>query len=101
LEKCLITDTETQSLQEDLKEFMALLPSDMVLEITLDYLENDPQFNEAYAHVQSEQFPRIHKIVEYLKQYKDVSNFMCMLINHQSERKNICSISTGALIALF
>jgi hypothetical protein len=95
LEKCLITDTETQSLQEDLKEFMALLPADKFLEITLDYLANDPEFNEAYAHVQSEQFPRIHKIAEYLKQYKDVSNFMCMFIKCQSVRENICSVSTG------
>jgi len=74
---------------------MALLPAGKVLEITLDYLANDPEFNEAYAYVQSEQFPRIHKIAEYLKQYKDVSNFICMFINHQSDRENICSVSTG------
>jgi hypothetical protein len=41
LEKCLITDTETQSLQEDMKEFMALLPAEKVLKITLDYLANE------------------------------------------------------------
>jgi len=94
LEKCLITDTETQRLQEDLKEITAHFPADKVLEITLDYLANDPEFNETYAYVQSEEFPRIHKIVEYLKQYKDVSNFMCMSINEQSDRSNICSGST-------
>ena len=95
LEKCLISHTETNSLQDELKEFMALAPTDKVLEITLDYLANDPQFQEAYGYVQSEQFPRIHRIVEYLKQYKDVSNFMCMFLKHQSVRENVCSVSTG------
>jgi len=95
LEKCLISHTETQSLQDDLKEFMALVPTEKVLEITLDYLANDPEFNEAYAYVQSEEFPRIHNIVQYLKEYKDVSNFICMSINQQSDRSNICSVSTA------
>jgi hypothetical protein len=75
LEKCLISHTETNSLQDELKEYMALAPTDKVLEITLDYLANDSEFNEAYAYIQSEEFPRIHAIVEYLKQYKDVSAF--------------------------
>jgi len=95
VEKCFISDPETQSLQENLKEFMALVPTDKVFEITLDYLANDPQFHEAYVYIQSEEFPRIHNIVEYLKQYKDVSNFMCMFLKCQSERQNICSVSTG------
>jgi len=101
LEKCLITDTETRRHQEDLKEVKAYFPADKVLEITLDYLANDPEFNEAYAYVQSEEFPRIHKIVEYLKQYKDVSNFMCMSINQQSDRWNKWLGSTDVWIALF
>jgi len=74
---------------------MALVPTDKVLEITLDYLENDPEFQEAYGYVQSEQLPRIHRIVEYIKQYKDVSKFMCMFLKCQSVRGNICSVSTG------
>jgi len=65
---------------------MAHFPADKVLAVTLDYLANDPAFKEAYAYVQSEEFPRIHKIVEYLKQYKNVSNLMCMSINEQSDR---------------
>jgi len=51
------------------KEFMVLVPSDKVLEITLDYL------HEAFVYIQSEEFPKIHKIVEYVKKYKDVSAF--------------------------
>jgi hypothetical protein len=48
---------------------MVLVPSDKVLEITLDYL------HEAFVYIQSEEFPQIHKIVEYVKKYKDVSAF--------------------------
>ena len=95
LEKCLISHTETNSLQDELKEFMALAPTEKVLEISMDYLANDPQFQQAYGYVQSEKFPRIHRIVENLKQYKDVSNFMCMFFKCQSVRENICSVSTG------
>jgi hypothetical protein len=48
---------------------MALVQTDKVLKITLDYL------HEALVYIQSEEFPKIHKIVEYLKKYKDVSAF--------------------------
>ena len=74
LEKCLISDTETQSIRDDVKEFMALVPTNKVFEITMDYLANALQ--EIFAYIQSEQFPKIHKTVEYLKEYKYVSNFM-------------------------
>jgi hypothetical protein len=30
-----------------------------------------------------------------------VSVFMCVLLKHQSNRKNICSVSTGVWIARF
>jgi hypothetical protein len=70
LSKCLISDTGIHLLQDDLKEFMALIPVDKVLEITLDYL------HEASVYIQSEEFPLIHKIVEYLKKYNAVSAFM-------------------------
>ncbi len=52
---------------------MALVPTDKVLEIALDYLYNDQEVQEYIAYMQSEEFPKIHKIVEYLKEYKDVS----------------------------
>ena len=80
---------------------MALVPSNKIFEITMDYLAHDPELHEIFAYIQSEQFPKIHKIVEYLKQYKDVSNFMCMFLKHQSDRENICSVSTGVWISLF
>jgi hypothetical protein len=80
---------------DDLKEFMDLVPKDKVLEIALDYLANDQEVRDLVVYIQSEEFPKIHKIVEYLKEYKYVSAFMCMFLKHQSDRKNICSISTG------
>jgi hypothetical protein len=101
LEKCLISDTGTHKLQDDLKEFMALFPTEKVLEITLDYLANDPELHEAFVYIQSEEFPKIHAIVEYLKKYKYVSAFICMFFKHQSDRENMCSVSTGVCIALF
>ena len=69
---------ENGSLQDDLNDFMALVPKDKVLEITLDYLHNDKQVQEIVAYVQSEEFPLIHTVVEYLQEYKDVSTFVYM-----------------------
>jgi hypothetical protein len=74
---------------------------DKILKIVLDYLSNDKEVSEFVVRIQSEEFPKIHTIVEHLKEYKDVSAFMCMFLKHQSDRKNICSVSTGASIALF
>jgi hypothetical protein len=43
----------------------------------MDYLTYDPEVQEFLDYIQSEKFPMIHNIVEYLKGYKDVSSFMC------------------------
>ena len=101
MEKCLFSDTVTHSIRDDVKEFMEVFPTDKVIQITLDYLANDTELREIIAYFQSEEYPMIHKIVEYLKQYKYVSAFMCMFLKHQSDRENICSVSTGGWIALF
>jgi hypothetical protein len=66
----------TGSLKDDLKEFLALVPTDKFLETALDYLANDPEVKEFIVYIQSEEFPTIHKIVEQLKEYKEVSAFM-------------------------
>jgi RNA polymerase-interacting CarD/CdnL/TRCF family regulator len=62
--------------QEELKDFLVLVPTDKILEITLDYVANDTEVKEFIAYIQSEEFPRIHTIVEHLKEYKEVSAFM-------------------------
>ena len=66
---------------------MALFPTGKVLEITLDYLYNDKEVQEFVANMQSEEFPKIHKTVEYLKEYKNVSAFMYMNLKPQCAEK--------------
>jgi 2-hydroxy-3-keto-5-methylthiopentenyl-1-phosphate phosphatase len=85
----------TGSLKDDLKEFMELVPTDKILEITLDYLANDPEVREFVDYIHSEQFPKIHTVVEHLKEYTYVSALIRMFLKHQSNRENICSLSTG------
>ena len=94
LEKCDVFDTATCRLQGEMKDFMALNPTEKILEIVLDYLHNDEEVQEFIAYVQSEEFPKIHTLVEYLKQYKNVSAFMYMKLKPQFDRKIICSFST-------
>ena len=94
MEKRDISDTGIHRLHEELKKYMALVPTDKVLEITLDYLANDQEVREFLVYIQSEEFPPIHTIVERLKEYKDVSAFVCMFFEPQSDRENFCSVST-------
>jgi len=56
---------------------------------------------EFFVYMQSEEFPKIHRAVEYLQQYKDVSAFMYMFHMHESDRENICPVSTNGWITLF
>jgi len=74
---------------------MELIPTDKILEITLDYLANDPEVKEFFVYIQSEEFPKIHEVVENLKEYNDVSTFMCMFLKHLSGGEYDCSVPTG------
>jgi len=80
---------------------MALVPTDKVLAITLDYIANDPQLHKAIVYIQSEEYPKIHKVIENLKQYKDVSAFMCVFLKPQSDTEDIYSVYTCVWISLF
>ncbi|GFG28203.1 hypothetical protein Cfor_06522, partial [Coptotermes formosanus] len=66
----------TRSLQDDLNDFLALVPTDRVLEIALDYLSNDKEVQEFVIYIQSEEFLKIHRTVEDLKEYKDFVRFI-------------------------
>jgi hypothetical protein len=66
LEKCDISDTGIYKLHDELKKYMALVPTNKVREITLDYLANDPELHEAFVYIQCEEFPKIHTNDEYL-----------------------------------
>jgi RNA polymerase-interacting CarD/CdnL/TRCF family regulator len=62
--------------QEELNDFLVLVPTDKILEITLDYVANDTEVKEFINYIQSEEFPKLHTILEHLTEYKDVSAFM-------------------------
>jgi len=72
------------------KEVIELVPTDKVLEIVLDYLYTDPEVRELLSYIHSEKFPKIHSTVQQLKEYKEVSAFMCMFLKPQSDRENVC-----------
>jgi hypothetical protein len=76
LEKHDISDTGTRNLQDDLDEFLALVPVDQILGIALDYLANDAEVQEAVIYLQSEEFHKIVLTVEGLQETKDVSALM-------------------------
>jgi hypothetical protein len=63
---------------------MELVPTEKILEITLDYLAYDHEVRDLIVYVQSEEFPihKIHTIVEHLKEYEYVSTFMCIFLKH-------------------
>jgi hypothetical protein len=54
-----------------LKEFLTLLPTDKLLQVALDYLYHDQEVKEFIVYLQSEEFPKIHQFVEYLKEYTE------------------------------
>jgi hypothetical protein len=56
----------------ELKELISLDPIAKVHDILLDYLTHDSELKEFIHHIQSEEFPKIHKIVEYMKKYKEM-----------------------------
>ena len=85
----------TRTLQDDLNDFLALVPVDKVLEIALDYLANDQEVQDAVVYLQSPEFQKILTTVEDLQEFKDVSTFIFIFLNPQSDRENVCSVSTG------
>jgi hypothetical protein len=68
---------------------------DKVLEIVLDYLANDPEVQDAVIYLQSDEFYLILSTVEALQEFKDVSTFTFMFLKPESDRENVCSVSTG------
>ncbi|KDR08524.1 uncharacterized protein LOC110839463 [Zootermopsis nevadensis] len=66
----------TRSLQDDLNDFLALVPLDEVLGIALDYLANDEQVQDFVVYLQSEEFHKIILTVEDVKELKDFLKFI-------------------------
>jgi hypothetical protein len=74
---------------------MAHFPTDKVLEIAMDYLANDEEVREFVAYFQSEEFPKIHKTLQQLQEYIDVSAYISMFLKPQFFAVHIYSISSG------
>ncbi|XP_033606697.1 uncharacterized protein LOC111862841 isoform X2 [Cryptotermes secundus] len=60
----------TRNLNDDLNDFLALVPLDEVLGIVLDYLANDQEVQELILYLQSEEFHKIVITVEELDEFK-------------------------------
>jgi hypothetical protein len=73
LKPCDVSDIGTRDLNDDLNDFLALVPLDRILTILLDYLANDAEVQELILYIQSEKFHKIVLTVEELKETKDVS----------------------------
>jgi hypothetical protein len=77
LEERDISDTGTRTLQDDLDDFVALLPVDVLLGIALDYLANDAEVQEFMVYLQSPPFHFIITTEEALPEFKNVSASFC------------------------
>ncbi|PNF37061.1 Protein G12, partial [Cryptotermes secundus] len=60
----------TRNLNDDLNDFLALVPLDEVIAIVLDYLANDQEVQELILYLQSEEFHKIVITVEELDEFK-------------------------------
>ncbi|KAJ4440685.1 hypothetical protein ANN_08833 [Periplaneta americana] len=69
----------TRNLQDDLNDFLALVPVDEITAIVMDYLANDAEVQEAVAYLQGEEF---HKIVLTVEGLQEFGNFVKFLEDH-------------------
>lgn len=67
------SDVGTRNLNDDLNDFLALVPLNEVIAIVLDYLANDQEVQELILYLQSEEFHKIVITVEELDEFKLVS----------------------------
>jgi hypothetical protein len=72
LKKRDISDSGIRFIEDDLKEFIPLYPTAKIFDILLDYLTYDSELKELIVYIQSEEFPKIHKIVEYVRECKEL-----------------------------
>lgn len=64
---------ENRGLKEDFQKFKALIPTDKILAIAMDYLANDAEVQEAIMFIQSEDFKSLILEVEAIPEYTAVS----------------------------
>ncbi|XP_069704566.1 uncharacterized protein [Periplaneta americana] len=65
-----------RNLQDDLNDFLALIPTDQILAIAMDYLANDAEVQELVAYLQSDDFHKIMTTIEALPEFANFYNFL-------------------------
>jgi hypothetical protein len=75
---CDVCATGARNLQDDLNDFLALVPAEEILNIVLDYFVNDAEVKEFVLYLQSEKFHSIVRTVENLDEFKQVSIAVCI-----------------------
>ena len=63
-------------MDDDLQDFLKLIPIDKIKEIVLDYVLNDPEVQSLLAYAQSEDFKNLVLRVEAIPGYIDFINYL-------------------------
>ncbi|KXJ83829.1 hypothetical protein RP20_CCG000164 [Aedes albopictus] len=66
----------TRSLNDDLQDFLNLLPVDKLTDLVVRYFTTDKEFQEAFAYLQGEEFAAVWDQFFALKEVKDVLNYL-------------------------
>ncbi|XP_044587711.1 uncharacterized protein LOC123267223 [Cotesia glomerata] len=66
----------TRALQDDLDEFMALIPKMKVATIFLDYMRNDAEVQAAMAYIKSEDFHQLVRAIEKMDHVKALYKYL-------------------------
>ncbi|XP_047109029.1 uncharacterized protein LOC124777612 [Schistocerca piceifrons] len=65
-----------RNLQDDLNDFLALIPVDEIVAIVLDHLANDPEVQAAVQYILSDDFKSIVLAIDALPEYIDFLNYL-------------------------
>lgn len=64
----------TRTLEDDLNDFVELVPTGDILGIVLNYIANDDEFQRVILYVLSDDFGSIIQLVDSIDEYIEVSN---------------------------
>ncbi|KAJ9591398.1 hypothetical protein L9F63_002004 [Diploptera punctata] len=84
----------TRNLQDDLNDFLALIDTDKIVSIALDYLANDAEVQEAMAYIQSDEF---HALVSTVESQTEFKNFIDFVNDHGVDASNIVEVFNGII----
>jgi hypothetical protein len=75
---CDVYATGARNLQDDLNDFLAIVPRNKIIVIALDYFSNDQEVQDFVVYLRSEKFHKIVRAVENLDEFKLVSINNCV-----------------------